>query len=265
MSFEEISSARLGSRKPHSRRLWWLAPLALAASQLAVADMALQHGARSRAAPTQLGANSAQSAARAAEGGREPVQGRYLRELITDYTRWFFSIPVEVVTANATETGANCGLNQDGPVWNLIGQFTPNFVITCNVPAGKAIFLPALGYAYDFPCPEPYPQLAPGQSLEAFLRGLTAEFIDGITFASITFDGKPVKLRRASTGVHSFTAAKSWANWDVCATGSPQLVQNDGLWALIDPPTVGTHTVNLKLAHPAFGSVEGSWILNVTR
>ena len=119
-------------------------------------------------------------------GGREVVRGRHLRELITDYTRWFFSIPIEVSTANPTETVANCGLNQDGPVWNLIGQGSPTLTITCDVPAGKAIFLPALGYAYDFPCPEPYPQLAPGQSLKAFLRGMTAEFIDGTWILNLT-------------------------------------------------------------------------------
>ena len=191
--------------------------------------------------------------------------GRQLSGLITDYTRWFFSIPIEVSQANPSETGANCGLSQDGPVWNLLGQNTPIFTLHCNVPAGKAIFLPALGYAYDFPYPERYPQLPPGHRLETFQRGLSAEFIDGISFAAMTLDGKPMTLRRASTGVHSFTAAKSWANWDTCVTGSPQLVQNDGLWALIDPPSVGRHTINLKLAHPAFGAIDGTWVLNAAR
>jgi hypothetical protein len=178
---------------------------------------------------------------------------------------WFFSIPVEVNSVNPSETGANCGLNQDGAVFNLIGQALPTFTITCTVPAGRPIFMPALAYSYDFPCPAPFPQPTPGQSLEAFLRGQTAGFIDGITFASITLDGKQVKLRRASTGVHSFTGAKSWSDLDPCVTGSPQLVQNDGLWALIDPPSVGRHVVKLSLTHPAMGVIDGTWILNVTR
>lgn len=234
----------------------------VAASQLAVADSP-RHQARSRS--THVNPQSAQSAARAIESARETWQGRMYRELIADHTRWFFSVPTEVSSANPAETGANCGLNQDGPVWFMMGPALPTFTVTCNVPAGKALFLPALGYAYDFPCPAPYPQLPPGQSVEAFLSAMSAEVIDGISSATMTLDGKAIKLRRAATGVFSFTAAKGWENWDVCATGSPQLAQTDGLWALIDPPSVGKHTIKLQLVHPAFGAIDGTWIVNVVR
>jgi hypothetical protein len=120
----------------------------------------------------------------------------------------------------------------------------------------------------DFPCPETYPQLPAGQSLDAFLRGPSADAIDAIRFASITMDGRQVRLHRASTGVFSFTGAKDWADWakyDACVTGSPQLLQAEGPWALIDPPSVGRHTVALKLTHPWFGTIEGTWNLNVVR
>ena len=125
--------------------------------------------------------------------------------------------------------------------------------------------MPALGYFHDFPCPAPYPQLTPGQNLESWLRGMTAEFIDGINHASITLDNRPVRLRRAATGVFSFTGAKDWAACDACITGSPQVAQADGLWALIEPPSVGRHTLNLKVTHPAIGTIDGTRILNITR
>jgi hypothetical protein len=65
--------------------------------------------------------------------------------------------------------------------------------------------------------------------------------------------------------VFSFTGTKDWAAYDVCITGAPQLAQVDGLWALIDPPAVGKHVVNLKGSHPAIGTIDGTWLLNVTR
>lgn len=255
----------LGRRFARLSPVSLIAMTALAACQLAMADMPRHAEARSKSAAAQLSQQHMLSAARAADASRETWQGKMYRDLITEHTRWFFSIPTDVSAGNPAETGANCGLNQDGPAWFLMGPSLPNFTVSCTVPAGKAIFMPALGYAYDFPCPAPYPQLSPGQSLQAFLSAMSAEFIDGISYAVMTVDNKPVKLRRAATGVFSFTAAKDWSNWDVCATGSPQLVQTDGLWALIEPPSVGKHTINLKLSHPALGTIDGTWILNVVR
>lgn len=241
-----------------------LALALLSSTQFALADMPRNHASRARSA--QASDAFAQSANRAADGGREFWQGKSIADLVIDHQRWMLSVPIGVSAANPQETGANCGINQQGPVWNLVGPGgLSNFTVNCTVPAGKAIFMPALGYFYEFPCPEPYPQLPAGQSLEAFLRPMTAEAIDGITFASITLDNRPVRLRRAATGIFPFTAAKDWATYDVCITGAPQVAQVDGLWALIDPPSVGKHVVSLKLTHPWFGTVEGTWNLNVTR
>lgn len=260
MSDQHASSAHAQVSSAH--RFWWLAPLALATCHFAMADVPRTNH---RAANFQPSAQSKQSAARAAEGARESWQGKVLSDLIIDNQRWLFSIPLDVNPANPAETGANCGINQQGPVWNLIGPNLPIFTVNCDVPAGKSIFMPALGYFYEFPCPAPYPQLPPGQSLDAFLRGMTAEFVDGISFASITLDGKPVKLRRASTGIFPFTAAKDWVAYDSCITGAPQVAQADGLWALIDPPSVGRHTLSLKVTHAYGFSFDGTWILNITR
>ena len=94
---------------------------------------------------------------------------------------------------------------------------------------------------------------------------MTAEAIDAIGFASITLDGRQVKLHRASTGVFPFTGAKDWVKYDACITGAPQLLQVDGLWALIEPPSLGKHVIGLKLVHPWFGNIEGTWNLTVVK
>ena len=69
----------------------------------------------------QVNPHSVQSAARAAAGALESWQGKLLEQLVIDHQRWMFSIPIGVSSANPAETGANCGLNQQGPVWNLVG------------------------------------------------------------------------------------------------------------------------------------------------
>ena len=258
-----------------SARHWLrLAPLAVAAltvSQIALAAMPNVPGQRERAAQVlrsgQISPQSAQSAARASEAGRDSWQGKSLERLIIDHQRWAFSIPIGVSSANPAETGANCGLNQEGPVWNLLGPGgLPTFSVNCTVPAGKAIFMPAIGYFYEYPCTPDYPALPPGQNLEAFLRALTAEFIDGISLAQVTVDGKTVKTRRVATGMFSFTAAKDWVNYDACITGSPQVAQADGLWVLIDPLSVGTHTIKMNVAHSVYGPLfDGTWNIKVVR
>lgn len=259
------------SRFRRSLRLASLAVTALTTSQLALAAMPNVPGQRERAAQAlrtgQLSPQSLQSATRAAEGAREAWQGRMLEQLIIDHQRWMFSIPIGVNSANPAETGANCGLNQQGPVWNLVGPGgLPVFSVECSIPAGKAIFMPALGYFYEYPCTPDYPQLPPGQKLETFLRAMTAEFIDGISLAQATLDGKPVKVRRAATGMFSFTAAKDWVNYDACITGSPQVAQADGLWVLIDPPSVGKHTIKMNVTHSVYGAIfDGTWNIQVVR
>ncbi|MBI3347834.1 MAG: hypothetical protein HY020_11585 [Burkholderiales bacterium] len=214
----------------------------------------------------QLNPQNVQSAARAQESGREAWQGRLFNELIIDHQRWMFSVPIGVSSANPEETGTNCGVNQQGPVWFLTGPSSlPTFSVSCTMPAGKPIFMPALAYFYEYPCPAPYPQLPPGQSLEAFLRAATAEFIDGISSISMTMDGKPIKLRRAATGLFPFTAAQDWVKYDTCITGAPQVALADGHWALIDAPSVGKHVINLKVSHPWLGSIDGTWNINVVK
>lgn len=248
-----------------------LAIAALATSQLALAAMPNIPGQRERAVQAlrtgQISPQSQQSAAIAAQNGREPWQGKLLEQLVIDHQRWMFSVPIGVSAANKAETGANCGLNQDGPVWNLLGPGgLPTFIVSCTLPAGKAIFMPALAYFYEYPCSPDYPQLPPGQNLEAFLRAMTAEFIDGISLAQVTLDGRPVKVRRVATGMFSFTGAQDWVGYDSCITGSPQVAQADGLWVLIDPPAPGRHVIKMNVTHSLYGALfDGTWNINVVK
>ncbi len=123
--------------------------------------------------------------------------------------------------------------------------------------------MPVASYINDYPCPDPGFQPAPGQTMEDFLRAGAAFLIDGTTFASVTLDNKPLRLRRVATGVFSFTAAASLQAYDACLTGSPQLAVIDGLFAFIDPPSAGSHTLQVRVTNTYFGVTEGTFILNV--
>ena len=123
--------------------------------------------------------------------------------------------------------------------------------------------MPVMSYVNDYPCPDPTFQPAPNQSLENFLRAGAAVLVDGTTFASAMLDNKPLRLRRVPTGIFSFTAAASLQSYDACLTGSPQLAVSDGLFAFIDPPSAGSHTLQVKVTNTYFGVTEGIFILNV--
>lgn len=235
----------------------------------ALADLPRHPLAKARAPGAQAAPASPQTlqnAARAADAGHEALHGRSLADFVVAHQRWMLSTPFGINSANLTESGANCGVNQEGPAWFLLGPGgLPNFSVQCDVPYGRPIFMPALGITWQHGCPAPWPQLPPGQSVEAFLRGLTSEFVDGIAQISMTLDGRPLRLRRAATGVFAFTAAQDWIAVDPCNTGSPQVALADGYWVLIDPPAPGRHTINLKVTHPWIGSVDGTWTINVKR
>jgi hypothetical protein len=59
------------------------------------------------------------------------------------YWEWFYSIPVSKAP-RLDASGTNCGINQTGPVWFLDAPIGGKFSTSCNIPEGKAIFVPLL-------------------------------------------------------------------------------------------------------------------------
>jgi hypothetical protein len=92
--------------------------------------------------------------------------GRTLSELAERHWQWLETIP-RLASQRDDSAGANCGINQQGPIWFL---HNPNFTQptqNCTVPAGKPIFGPLIALINDYPCPDPAFEPAAGQSLEA--------------------------------------------------------------------------------------------------
>lgn len=192
-------------------------------------------------------------------------QGSNYTDIAAGWTRWLLSIPLGVSPLADTETGINCALNQSGPVWYLAAPGGVVYTRTCTLPAGKALVMPLSSYINDYPCADPTFQPPPGQSLEDFLRAGASFVVDGTTSAVATLDNKPLRLRRVSTGSFSFTAAGSLNALDSCLTGSPQLGVIDGLFVFIDPPSPGTHTLQVSVSNQFFGATVGTITLKVRK
>jgi len=173
---------------------------------------------------------------------------------------WDYSIPF-ATNPILDPTGEDQSQKQSGPVWFLAGDAGGAVERTVQIPVGRAIFVPLINVANDYPCPDPTFQPAPGQSLADFLTqgaeaiianvdGLSAE-LDGRTLVDL-FDYKGLSRLSTLTGDLSMQA------FDGCITGTPQPFVADGYWLMIHPLTPGAHT--LHLTSSAYG---GGFTLDV--
>ena len=195
---------------------------------------------------------------------RVVFQGVSLAEWTQRFWNRFMSIPFNVSPAT-DKTGINCGINQSGPVWFLGAPLGGPYTLSCTIPAGKVILAPAITTLESYPCPEPPSfEPAPNQTLEDFLTQEVTPFTDSFSTA-MELDGKPLKLRRVTAGLQSFTGAKDLApDFDPCVTGSPQLGVADGKYAVIGPLSPGLHILHIQSNSPqSNGSNETTFNLTI--
>ncbi len=211
--------------------------------------------------PSGLGASSSAGTTRGDAGAR--IHGLTLAQWAEAFWSRFMSIPLNVSSAT-DKTGTHCGINQSGPVWFLAAPLGGNNTLSCTIPAGKVIFAPAVTFMNDYPCPDPNFEPASGQTLEAFLTQGASDIVNSFTFA-MTLDGRPVKVRRATSSLQSFTAAKDLVASDPCVTGSPQLGVADGQYAVIGPLSPGSHTLHVLSNSPLIGTSDNTFNLTISK
>jgi hypothetical protein len=118
--------------------------------------------------------------------------GRTYSEWSAAWNQWADSIPV---ANHPLFDNGDCSVGQSGPVWFLGGKFcsinntncgTDNVVRSCNVPAGKALYIDVLSSEYSaLEMNDPKAQIAD-------LRSLAELGIEGATNLSIEVDGAAV-------------------------------------------------------------------------
>jgi len=200
-------------------------------------------------------------------GNTPDARTQLLGASLAEWTQRFWiramSIPLNVNPVSDT-TGIHCGISQEWPVWFLAASAGSALNLNCTIPGGRVILVPASSYLADYPCPKEFGfEPAPGQTLESFLSYWAAYVgIDGVT-AKVTLDGKSVPLRRVNSGLFAFAGAADMVTADPCITGAPQLGVADGLYAFIDPPSRGKHTLLIQSTSPILGETQNTIVLNI--
>jgi hypothetical protein len=180
-----------------------------------------------------------------------------LRALSAEWWQLMLSIP----TADnplIDLTGDKCMVGQRGATWFLGGVFGGGTATRqCSVPEGKTLFFPAVNFAnIDTPnvC---------GQGPQSFsirdLRAASASAVDGATNISVTLDGRAIRdLTRVKSKVFEvtfpednlFDAPCTGANLGNVPAGTFAPAVDDGIYAVVKPLPVGSHTLRIRSTNP---------------
>jgi hypothetical protein len=172
---------------------------------------------------------------------------------------WALSVPEEN-NPITDQTGENCDINQQGPVWFLAGTLGGSVTRECSIPPGKAILLSPLNiecsYA-EFPAMKTEKELRdcaqwPGASVEVTIDGVNIQEIDKYNVQSPIFD---VVLPE---------------NNIFGAPAGPTKAVSGGWWVLLEPLQPGKHQISFGgsvVDNPTTGTqgfaVEATYSLNV--
>lgn len=165
-------------------------------------------------------------------------------------TQWIWGTPLER-SPLFDDTGANCAVNQQGPVWyiaRIAGPPVFSGTRTCTIPRHKAIFLYIGAVVNSYPCPDPSWHPAPGQSLSEFMLADAKFFMDTVDRLEVSLDGRQFddvfSYRYHSDDLFELTGDLSLQEaLDGCITGWGQPAVLDGYFMMFKPLKRGTHTI----------------------
>jgi hypothetical protein len=140
------------------------------------------------------------------------------------------------------DTGANCAVNQKGPVWFLAGTAGGLATRSCTVPADKAVLVPIINAEWST-------VEEPG-STEEHLRAVAKDLIDHVTQTSASVDGTAVDLGPVSEGRFRFqsplfTITFAPNNGFGVTPGTGKAV-SDGFWVMVKPLSKGQHAIDFQ-------------------
>ena len=192
----------------------------------------------------------------------EPGQkffGKSYQELAGEWTNWLAAEPIATNPALDPD-GRFCDRNQEGKVWFLASTFGGVVDRTCEVPAGKAIFLSLGGvfvsFSPEFPAAgDPCLQMATDLEKVRCDVNNDVPVAPSISFA-VTIDGVPVEdlfAFRAQSQPGGFTLRvpdPSLLTDLGFASGNRTPAVADGYFLFLKPLEPGEHTLNLLMTNP---------------
>lgn len=176
-------------------------------------------------------------------------------------SQWVYGQPLER-SPLFDETGANCAVAQQGPVWyiaRIAGPPVFSGTRSCTIPHGKSLLLYIGAVVNTYPCPPEFDfEPAPGQSLYDFLAAGAKEGMDLVDRLEVSLDGRPMKrvfsYRFVSDDLFTITGDVSLREGlDPCITGSPQPAVQDGFFMMFKPLKRGLHTIRVFGTATAIG------------
>jgi len=169
-------------------------------------------------------------------------------------SQWVYGTPYER-SPLFDDTGANCAVNQRGPVWyiaRIAGPAVFEGTRRCTIPRQKAILLYIGAVVSTYPCAaDPAFRPQPGQRLYDFLAADADAAMDTVDHLSVTIDGRPVRRvledhRHVSRNLFSIKGHSSMQTaFDPCITGRRQAAVMDGFFLMLEPLDRGVHTVRV--------------------
>jgi hypothetical protein len=153
-------------------------------------------------------------------------------------------------------TGQNCGYEQSGDVFFLVGTLGGTVVRNmCTVPQGKAIFFPILSFDADNGGVPVAMQLTP-MALQAVVQGQVDKApVSGL---SAEFDGLPVANMasfKCDATQYSYTLPAEPNLYDCLGmtgvTGMVSPAYAGGYYVMLPPPAPGNHVLKFKGSSPS--------------
>jgi len=165
-----------------------------------------------------------------------PVYGKEYGEWSAAWWQWILAIPAANSPVN-DPTGANCGVNQSGPVWFLAGTTGGDATRACTVPSSRAVMFPIIN----------------GECSQAEGNGTTAQqlrrcAINQMRGAVVSAIVDHVPLQNLSqyevtSPLYTFNAVAG--NAFGIAAGSSISVA-DGYYVIVRPFSPGSHTIQFR-------------------
>lgn len=167
-------------------------------------------------------------------------------------TQWVYGAPLQQ-SPLFDPTGANCAVDQEGPVWyvaRIAGPPVFDGERRCTIPRHKSILLYIGAVTAIHPCAaDPGYGPGPGQSLYDFLAADAKRWMDTVDHLSVSLDGTPINgvledYRFVSDDLFSIRGDLSLQDvLDGCITGSPQNAVVDGFFMMFKPLSRGAHNI----------------------
>ncbi len=186
----------------------------------------------------------------------EHVENLRQSQLANEWWQWAASMPSEQSPVRDL-TGENCGVNQQGLIWNLAGGFGNSKIVrTCAVPSDRYIFFPVINMLVN---------AQPGSSTTCEdVKAAAARNNDRFVYIRVSINGVQItnteRLRVASQDCFDPFARNSALK----SADSRLIGATDGYWVLLRPLPEGKYALEFSAFYTNPDVEFGDMVQNIT-